>query len=225
MSCICLPKSSCDDIAKSVDKFWWSSSKKFRKIHWMSWDKLYLPKEKSGLSFRSLIGFNQALLVKQSWRMLCSRDSLVACFFKGKYFPNSDILKSKFGYRPSYVWRSVLWGREPLKKGLRRRIGSGNDTLNFSDPWIPRESGGFKSSTHKPPTSDDLKVPMLIDESGKWDVNILRSYLWEEDVKFITKITICSSLKPDSWIWNTISRMRFFLQGVLISLRYNARFC
>lgn len=120
MSCPRLPKALCDDLMKMVAKFWWGSTNDSRKIHWKAWDKICLPKDKGGLGFRCIEGFNQALLAKQSWRMLCSPNSLVSRVFKGKYFPHTDILKASLGYRPSYIWSSVIWGRDLLLQGLRK---------------------------------------------------------------------------------------------------------
>lgn len=65
MSCILLPKGLCEDLSNLMARFWWGSSSRFRKIHWMSWNKLCMPKANGGLSFRSLEDFNQGLLVKQ----------------------------------------------------------------------------------------------------------------------------------------------------------------
>lgn len=155
MSCVKLPQGLCDNISGMLAKFWWGSTHLSKGMHWMAWDKLCFPKERGGLGFRNIRGFNQALLAKQSWRMLRSPDSLVARVFKGKYFAQTDILSAELGYRPSYVWRSIVWGKELLKRGLRKRIGSGLDSMVFSDPWIPRELN-FKPITPKPLWVNDL---------------------------------------------------------------------
>ncbi|KAL5570906.1 hypothetical protein UlMin_020503 [Ulmus minor] len=46
----------------------------------------------------------------------------------------------------SFVWRSILWGRELLMQGSRRKIGSGNDTYIYHDRWLPRD-GSFRISS------------------------------------------------------------------------------
>lgn len=35
-----------------------------------------------------------------------------------KYFPEVNFMEARLGYRPSYVWRSILAGMELLSAGL-----------------------------------------------------------------------------------------------------------
>ena len=45
-----------------------------------------------------------------------------------------DALDSSKG---SYAWKSLLKGRDVLRKGLRWRIGTGDAVNLWSDPWLP----------------------------------------------------------------------------------------
>lgn len=65
---------------------------------------------------------------------------------------------------------SVLWGLSLLMKGIRRCIGTGEDTLAFSHLWIPRERS-FKPITRCLPNVVNLRVCDLMTDNGKWDVD------------------------------------------------------
>lgn len=68
---------------------------------------LYKPKLDEGLGFRDLYMFNKAMLAKQVWRLLTYPESLLVISLKAKYYPNTDILQSGLGSKPSYTWRML----------------------------------------------------------------------------------------------------------------------
>ena len=82
-------------------------------------------KSRGGMGFRDVSNFNQALVTKQGWRIIQVSDSLVARVMKARYFKHSSFMEGKTDSYPSFMWRSILWGREVVEKGLRWRIGNG----------------------------------------------------------------------------------------------------
>lgn len=125
MRCLRLPKKLVLELNGIIAKFWWGSGGEKKGIHWLSWDKFCSPKGSGGLNLRAFEDFNRALLAKQGWRILRNENSLATKIFKAKYFWNSDYLSAGLGSRPSFVWRSIIWGRGILEKGLICRIGDG----------------------------------------------------------------------------------------------------
>ncbi|KAL5539671.1 hypothetical protein UlMin_043672 [Ulmus minor] len=107
MSCFKLPKKLIKDIYRLISRFWWGSSASHKKLHWAKWDALCQSKEKGGLGFRDLEGFNKALLAKQGWRLIRSPDSLVGKVLKACYYPNCSFLEAKLGSSPSFSWRTI----------------------------------------------------------------------------------------------------------------------
>jgi hypothetical protein len=103
MSVFQLHKTLCKDINSMMAKFWWGHKEKENKIAWMSWKKMGRSKESGGLGYQDLESFNMALLAKQGWRIIKFPESLVAKFFKEKYFPNGTFMKSPLRKKHSYA--------------------------------------------------------------------------------------------------------------------------
>ena len=103
MSVFKLPLTLCEDIQKAVAKFWWGTNKDKHDIHWARWERMSHAKHRGGLGFRDISCFNQALVVKQSWRIIQDLESLMARVLKARYFNNDDFLNAKICSNPSFI--------------------------------------------------------------------------------------------------------------------------
>ena len=119
MSCFKLSNTLCDELTGMIRQFWWGQVKDEKKLAWMSWEKMCLPKEKGGMCFRDLKLFNLALLVKQGWRLQTNSSLLFYRVYKAKYFPRSDFIEASLGSQPSFAWRSIWAAQDIVKRGLR----------------------------------------------------------------------------------------------------------
>ncbi|XP_056855386.1 uncharacterized protein LOC108844869 [Raphanus sativus] len=124
MSCFKIPLSLCKQIQSVLTRFWWDANPEKRKMCWVAWDTLILPKHAGGLGFRDIETFNDALLEKIGWRLLKDPTSLVARVLLGKYAWNSSFMDCKSPAVASHGWRSILVGRELLRKGLGWIVGN-----------------------------------------------------------------------------------------------------
>lgn len=131
MSCFRLPKFICEEINKRCARFWWGATNGERKIHWKSWKSLCKSKDFGGMGFREISLFNQAMLAKQSWRLIRNPDSLLFKVLRGRYFRNESFLKAPIGSNPSLAWRSIVWGRDLFIKGYCWKVG--NDSYIYID--------------------------------------------------------------------------------------------
>lgn len=141
------------------------------------------------MRFRDFNTFNQSLLAKQVWRVLTDSNSLVAQIYKQRYFPSTNFLQAKTGNNPSYVWRSLLWGRDLLIKGLRWRIGDDTKVRVFQDPWFFRPYS-FKPITKPNLDKSNIVVSDMINEFGEWDWSKVDGLLWEVDRLEVNRISV-----------------------------------
>ena len=160
-----------------------------------------LPKVLGGFGFKDLQCFNQALLAKQAWRLLSDKDSLLSQILKSRYYLNSEFLSATKGTRPSYAWQSILYGRELLRKGLKKVIGNGEKTLVWIDNWV------FEGKTRRPESVQvmvdiTLKVSQLIDPVSKnWNLNMLRDlFPWKDAQLILNQRPMLS--KEDAYCWS-----------------------
>ena len=93
-----------------------------------------LDKDHGGLGFKGLTDFNTAMLGKQLWRLIEKPNTLFSRVFKGWYFRNASPLEPIRSYSPSYGWRSIIYARSLVSKGLIKRVGSSSSISVWNDP-------------------------------------------------------------------------------------------
>ncbi|XP_010446064.1 PREDICTED: uncharacterized protein LOC104728833 [Camelina sativa] len=190
MSCFKLPKTTCENLESAMASFWWNSEEHSRKIHWKSWDKLCLSKDLGSLDFRNIQSFDQALLAKQAWRLVQYPDCLLDKLMKSRYYDEEIFFDASLSQRPSFAWRSILFGRDLLKKGLIKRVGNGKSMLVWLDKWLDDE--GVRAPWRKNQFFEvGLKVSSLINpRTGYWDSDLLQDLFLPHDISLI------KALKP-----------------------------
>ena len=117
--------------------------KDFRKIAWVDWDSICLPKVYGGLGVRRLREFNIALLGKWCWRALLDKEGLWYRVLKARYGEVGGRLKEG-GSDSSMSWRMVSGIRDGVRLGVgswfhdnvRRVIGGSGTTYFWTDNWV-----------------------------------------------------------------------------------------
>lgn len=189
------------ELRKGIERFWRDQRKiNMVYIHWARWDTISHAKSIGGLGFRDFTSFNQAMVAKQGWTLLQFSNSLVSRVMQARYYQNSDFLSANAGSNPSFIWRSILWGRQVLKKGIRWCIGNDKKISVFSDNWLSRLDI-FKPIS-PPNLPVDSVVADLIGSENQWNAEKLNQYFRQEDVEIILKIPLPKEQSADEVMWH-----------------------
>ncbi|WJX28105.1 hypothetical protein P8452_16861 [Trifolium repens] len=186
-----------------INSFWWGSNKTSgRGINWLRWEKLTMRKERGGMGFRHMYGFNLAMLGKQGWKLLTNHDTILTQVFKAKYYPKEGFLGAKLGHNPSYVWRSIHASQVVVKRGLRWRIGNGTNVRIWNQPWLRNDKQPI-ITTEAVEGMENSTVSELIDhESATWNYQLLQQIFNARDRREILKIPLNLLHTEDECIWN-----------------------
>ncbi|GLT60633.1 hypothetical protein SLA2020_333910 [Shorea laevis] len=217
MYCFKFPKNVCHQLNSLMSNFWWGQRDDKSRIHWVSWGKLSISKNYGGLGFRDVEAFNLSLLAKQCWRLIHNPNSLWVKLLRALYHPSGHFLQAKLGFTPSWIWRSLLKGRDVLKLGLRY-IGNGQNVFLWGHKWIPTKQG-FQVSTPQPQHGYNVRVCNLLTPTFGWDVQKLNLLLCPEDVKAIVQVPAGPS--PDRLIWHFTRNGEFTIRSAYQLARKN----
>ncbi|GER52194.1 vesicle-associated membrane protein [Striga asiatica] len=182
--------------------FWWrSGGDNSTGIHWKKWAFVTLPKKLGGLGFHDLQLLNDALILKQLWRV--------------ETLPN---LLALVNQNASWLWSIWMSVRDRYKKCLQINIGDGISNNIWGDPWA--SSIPFIKSARAVTVEPEIqKVWELMEEGGRqWNIPLVKQLFSDEDSEKILKIKNLDPHKKDRWIWNNEAMEKFSVAKVYSKL-------
>lgn len=91
MSIFIVPQTLAEETHHIMNSYRWGCDRdRDRNTKGLSWDKLSMRKDESGMDLRNFNVFNIALLGKQEWRIMTQQNTLVLTLFKTKYLSHCD---------------------------------------------------------------------------------------------------------------------------------------
>lgn len=182
MSFYKIPMKIFKKIQQLIKIFWINQSPNIQKrcLHWDSWETLCYKKQDGGLGIRDLKLVNQVLLAKTGWHILMEPYSLPHQILKAKYFDTKSFCEVvQKGQKDSYVWSSILWGKDLLLKGMGWRVGNGENIKVRGHNRIPSNSN-FKPFFNNSSKYPSLSVSQLIDQNSRtWNMELLQDVCHE----------------------------------------------
>ena len=120
----------------------WGGEEGRRKITWVGWEDICLPKEKGGLGVKNIRLFNVALLRKWKWRVYSDHNCLWQQVLCSKYSQGNLFLAKRKSRKDSLWWRDFVGacGEEIydqwFDKNVYRRVGDGRLIQFWKQPWV-----------------------------------------------------------------------------------------
>ncbi|KAL9681586.1 hypothetical protein QQ045_013371 [Rhodiola kirilowii] len=147
MNCFKLPILLYNKLFSIVGHYLWNDAKDKRYIAWVGKKELCKHKKERGMGFKvfslmndALLVKQDALLVKQAWRILNCPELLISRVYKAKYFPNDELMMAEVGSRPSWAWWSIQGVIHFLNNWLHRRLPSSEavntENLTMKDLYV-----------------------------------------------------------------------------------------
>nr|XP_025616741.1 uncharacterized protein LOC112709055 [Arachis hypogaea] len=196
MNVIKFPKSFCRKIESAIARFWWTNNGKERSIHWKSWTNMTKSKANGGLGFKDLECQNIAHLAKQAWRLLNEEDTIWAKILKAIYYPNCNLWEAERGGNASWIWKSILEGRDFLRRKGRWSLGSGAGIDIWEDNWVVGIDKLRRGEGNR-----YRRVSELVKDGEGWDLNKIHDCFQGNEAELITRTPISLINKIDHYVW------------------------
>lgn len=122
----------------------------------------------------------------------------MAQVLKAHYFKHVDIVDAKLVSSPSYIWRSILWSRDLIQRGIRWKMGNGHQIRALSNRWIPHLASGKSSLCDLNMTT---LVKYLISTSRAWKDDEVHELFPSFEVDYILDIPLSKQNSEDIRYW------------------------
>nr|KYP31479.1 Putative ribonuclease H protein At1g65750 family [Cajanus cajan] len=176
-----VPRSVSREITSIQRKFLWGCSDGQRKISWISWDKVTLPKAQGGLGVKNVTLFNTAMLAKWRWTLFHLPSSIWSQVLLSKYGGGSNLWAQNPSNKESIWWSDLLivcGGDEEgnwFDKMIEWRVGGGS-RVRF---WLDKRAGTkrlaiayprlFINSTHQHSSIvEGINFHRAVQDSWRW---------------------------------------------------------
>ncbi|QHO25330.1 Putative ribonuclease H protein [Arachis hypogaea] len=180
-----LPSATCNAIDRKCKNFFWRDTKQTRKIHLLSWDKVGSSKKSGDLRIRHASKMNQALMMKNGWRLIGKKDTLWTKVLMAKYKVDNDVIPTVERKRnSSNLWKGIYNSWSEIQKHHIWRIGDGSKIQFWNHHWIPNLGALEPQALQVNATINcDSTLMNFLTVSRFWDVNKLRECLPDEVVQ------------------------------------------
>jgi hypothetical protein len=218
LSYLKLPVQVWKKIRRIQREFLWGGRTGRKKISWIKWDTVCLPKKKGGLGVRDIRAVNISLLTKWRWKLLDKSQAVWKEVLVSKYGANVvgrvDLGDDVKPWYSSLWWKDVCsigsnLGINWFSQNVSKKVGNGAQTSFWEDSWLgdiplkDRFPRLFSISIQKEASVAEIWDPGS--DAFNWQLLWRRRlFVWEEYVVeelkgVLNDVTI--SAEEDCWCW------------------------
>ncbi|KAL0285171.1 UNVERIFIED_CONTAM: hypothetical protein Scaly_2826500 [Sesamum calycinum] len=133
-SAFILPKGILQILEKKMRRFLWHGSGNAK----VAWEQICKPKQEGGLGIRSLMITNQALMLKQLWRLIQNDGTSIWVEWIQRHRLRQSTIWTFNGATGSWGWKKLLKLRPLLQRGVIYKVGDGSSFSLWQDVWHER---------------------------------------------------------------------------------------
>ncbi|XP_072064201.1 uncharacterized protein [Arachis hypogaea] len=133
---------------------------------------------------------------ERAWRALKNPYAIWVKILQAVYYPKGNFWEAQVGKNSSWIWKSILHGRELLRRKGKWSVGNGSKINIWMDNWIA-EVGKVLGNGRQ----DNQKVEELIEEGRGWNESKIRSMFLPEICDAIIRTPISFVNKEDNLYW------------------------
>ena len=164
------------------------------------------------MGFKDIQKFNNALLVKQVWRLIHQKDTLLYKVFSAKYFPHGSIMDASVPQKCSYAWRSILQAREVIEKCAIWRVGSGHGIDVWKHRWLPNPTYN-KIISPRRESSVSRVSELFYPDTRIWDPGKLEENFYPWEAEMVSRIQVSVGSVEDLLVWPLTSDGSFSVRS------------
>ncbi|KAM0003901.1 putative reverse transcriptase zinc-binding domain-containing protein [Helianthus debilis subsp. tardiflorus] len=237
------PSKVISDLEAKIRRFLWRGNEENKKLHWVAWNVVTLPKNKGGLGLSKLKNINVALLAKWEWRLKTENSKLWVKVVEAIHNMrlNWDFIPSRCSL--GGVWCNiarVLYKQKvdeiPLRNFFRSKVGNGESTAFWLEPWLCNEPLKHKlpelfklEKNMRCKVSERIKPVTVSNVLGHefvwdWSRNVSAGVEVDELVDLYSRlIQVDLEVGPDQWEWIGAEDKHFSVGAVKRLLNSNGQ--
>ncbi|XVF77248.1 hypothetical protein PTKIN_Ptkin14bG0027800 [Pterospermum kingtungense] len=216
-----MPATIRNRIEKLQRRFLWGDSEARKRIHWVNWNTVCLPKDLGGLGVGNLEVRNKALFAKWIWRFSNEEDAVWRRLLIEKYGGEQHSLTLALHSHRSFstLWKNITYPlthvdsfSDTLLAGMGYSVGDGSRILFWHHEWIQGKI--LKFSFPRIFALACLKNGVIKDYGcfvegiWRWEIDLGRSLFrwewqqWNDLLSCLNKFQVCDFLR-DVLIWKS----------------------